>query len=72
MGRIDEPITLGRLACRNRLVRSATHSFLGTPEGRMSEADFAMYETLAKNGIGLLISGHCCVFAAGAGQRGTA
>lgn len=61
MGRVDEPIMLGCLSCRNRLVRSATHSFLGTPEGRMSEADFAMYETLAENGIGLIISGHCCV-----------
>ncbi|MGP1471740.1 MAG: NADH:flavin oxidoreductase [Schwartzia sp. (in: firmicutes)] len=61
MGRIDEPIAIGRLACRNRIVRSATHSFLGTREGRMGEVDFAMYEALAKNGIGLIVSGHCCV-----------
>lgn len=61
VGKIDEPIKLGRLLCRNRIVRSATHSFLGTAKGRMSEAEFSMYETLAANGVGLIISGHCCV-----------
>ena len=61
MSKMDSPIDLGRLSCRNRIVRSATHSFLGSQDGKITEAELAMYETLAKNEVGLIISGHCCV-----------
>jgi 2,4-dienoyl-CoA reductase-like NADH-dependent reductase (Old Yellow Enzyme family) len=37
------------------------HDFLGTKDGQMTEAEYAMYETLAKNGIGTIITGHMCV-----------
>lgn len=61
MSRLDDPIVLGKLACKNRIIRSATHSFLGSPDGKITDEEISMYETLAKNGVGLIITGHCCV-----------
>lgn len=61
MSKVDEPIVLGGLACRNRIIRSATHSFLGSTDGRMTRLEYDMYDTLAKNEVGLIITGHCCV-----------
>ena len=58
---VEEPIALAGLKCRNRIIRSAVHSFLGTADGRMGEGDFQMYEELAQNGVGLIITGHACV-----------
>ena len=58
---ITDAIELKNISCKNRLIRSAVHSFLGTEDGHLSAADFAMYETLAKSGIGLIITGHVCV-----------
>ncbi len=61
MSTIEEPIKLAHLTCRNRVIRSAVHSFLGTEEGYMTDAEYDMYETLAKNNVGTIITGHCCV-----------
>ncbi len=61
MGMVDEPIELGKLRVRNRIVRSATHSFLGSPDGMVTPAEREMYDTLSKNGVGLIVTGHCCV-----------
>ena len=65
MGTWDETIELGAIHCRNRVIRSATHSFLGTADGRMTEAEYGMYRQLAANDVGLIITGHCCVSPAG-------
>lgn len=61
MQKITEPIQLAHLACRNRVIRSAVHSFLGTPDGQMTEAEYQMYEMLAAHDVGTIITGHCCV-----------
>jgi len=61
MGKWNEPIDLGTFNCRNRVIRSATHSFLGSVDGHMTEAEYAMYDQLAASDIGLIITGHCCV-----------
>ena len=58
---IEQPLELPHLHVKNRIIRSATHSFLPSEDGRMTDAEYAMYETLAKNGVGLIITGHCCV-----------
>ena len=65
MNKVTSPVRLGHLACRNRIIRSAVHSFLGTSDGYMTEAEYTMYQTLAKNGIGTIVTGHCCVSPSG-------
>lgn len=59
--KVEESIQLGQMICKNRLVRSAVHTFLGNTDGTMSEAEYNAYEELAKNQIGLIITGHCSV-----------
>ena len=61
MSPIEQPLELPHLTLKNRIIRSATHSFLPSEDGRMTDEEYAMYETLAKNGVGLIITGHCCV-----------
>lgn len=61
MNMVETAIELPYLACKNRVIRSAVHSFLGSTDGYMTEAEYGMYEELAKNNIGLLITGHCAV-----------
>lgn len=61
MSPVESPLQLPHLKLKNRIIRSATHSFLPSEDGRMTEAEYAMYEALAKNGVGLIITGHCCV-----------
>jgi 2,4-dienoyl-CoA reductase-like NADH-dependent reductase (Old Yellow Enzyme family) len=56
-----EEITLKHMKIKNRIVRSATHCFLGTKEGAMTEVEYAMYQELAANDVGLIITGHCSV-----------
>jgi len=55
---IFDPITVCNLELQNRFVRSATHEFLaevdGTPTSRLGE----LYEELAKNEVGLIITGY--------------
>lgn len=62
---IDKPVKLSHIKLKNPFVRSAVHSFLGTTDGFMTDAEYAMYETLCQNNIALIISGHCCVLAGG-------
>lgn len=61
MTKILEEIKLKHMKIKNRIVRSATHCFLGTKEGTMTDAEFAMYEELAVNDVGLIITGHCSI-----------
>lgn len=57
----EAPLKLAHMQLKNRVVRSATHSFLPSKDGYMTDAEYTMYETLAKNNVGLIITGHCCV-----------
>lgn len=61
MTKILEPLQLKHLWVKNRLVRSAVHSFLGNDDGAISDREYAMYEELAKHRIGMMITGHCSV-----------
>ena len=61
MNKIEEPLQLAHIACPNRVIRSAVHSFLGTTDGHMTDAEYDMYAELAANRVGTIISGHCAV-----------
>ncbi|MFV0637170.1 NADH:flavin oxidoreductase [Mitsuokella sp.] len=61
MSIIEKPLQLQHLTLKNRVIRSAVHSFLAGKDGCMTDAEYDMYETLAKNEVGLIITGHCCV-----------
>lgn len=62
---IFDPITVCNLELQNRFVRSATHEFLaeedGTPTSRLGD----LYEELAKNEVGLIITGYSYVLPGG-------
>ncbi|WP_110954205.1 oxidoreductase [Anaerosinus massiliensis] len=65
MAKLLEEIQLKHMKIKNRIVRSATHCFLGNADGTMTDAEYEMYEELAKNDIGLIITGHCSVSSTG-------
>jgi 2,4-dienoyl-CoA reductase-like NADH-dependent reductase (Old Yellow Enzyme family) len=55
---------IASLRLKNRWVRSATAES-ASPNGEMSEAGIDMYRDLARGGVGLVITGHMAVMAAG-------
>ena len=59
------PVTLRTMTVKNRIVRSATHDYVETPDGTVSEAQFAIYSTLAENQIGLIFTGHMYIHPSG-------
>lgn len=61
MNKLLQPYLLGSLSVKNRFVRSATHDRMGNLDGTISSRELDMYEALAKNDIGLIISGHSYV-----------
>lgn len=63
--RWNEPLNLAHIRLKNRVIRSAVHSFLAGTDGYMTEAEYAMYEELAAGQAGMIITGHCCVEEAG-------
>ncbi len=63
MKKIFEDISIGSLALKNRLVRSATWEGMATEDGHMTEPLFKVYEGLAKGGVGLIITGYNYVLA---------
>ncbi|AAM04841.1 TPA: NADH:flavin oxidoreductase [Methanosarcina acetivorans] len=62
---IFDPITVCNLELQNRFVRSATHEFMaekdGTPTSRLGD----LYEELAINEVGLIITGYSYVLPGG-------
>ncbi|AKB74079.1 2,4-dienoyl-CoA reductase [NADPH] [Methanosarcina lacustris Z-7289] len=62
---IFDPIIVCNMELQNRFVRSATHEFMaeedGTPTSRLGD----LYEELAKNEVGLIITGYSYVFPGG-------
>ncbi|MGI5856597.1 MAG: hypothetical protein ACOX64_09080 [Candidatus Merdivicinus sp.] len=60
-----EPYQLPHLRLKNRIVRSATHDYVENPDGTVSEAQFAIYSTLAENQIGLIFTGHMYIHPSG-------
>ncbi|MBQ2663412.1 MAG: NADH:flavin oxidoreductase [Clostridia bacterium] len=61
MKRIFEEVNLNGLKLKNRLIRSATWEGLADGEGHMPEKLYAIYEGLAKGGVGCIITGFTTV-----------
>lgn len=59
--RIFTPMKIGNKTAKNRVIRSATNDHLGNLDGTVSDAEISMYETLASNEIGTIITGHLSV-----------
>lgn len=60
-----EPITLSHLTLKNHFVRSATHDYMQQDDGLISEAQLNLYEELALNQVGMIITGHLYVSSEG-------
>ena len=58
MRRLFDETTLSGLPLRNRLVRSATWEGMCEEDGRPTEKLAAYYRTLARGGVGLIITGY--------------
>lgn len=58
---IFEPITVCNLNTQNRFVRSATHEWLADDNGRPTSRIGDMYEELARNEVGIIITGYSYV-----------
>lgn len=56
-----EKSTLSGIELGNRIIRSATHDGLALENGAPSQALIRKYENLAKNGVGLIITGYAAV-----------
>ncbi|GAI91453.1 unnamed protein product, partial [marine sediment metagenome] len=59
------PVKIGKLEVPNRFVRSATHDFMANRDGSVSDRQVALFETLARGGVGLIITGHAYVNTSG-------
>jgi 2,4-dienoyl-CoA reductase-like NADH-dependent reductase (Old Yellow Enzyme family) len=53
-----EPGRLGTLETRNRIVRAGTSETMADDRGAATDAYVALYETLARNDVGLIFTGH--------------
>lgn len=61
MKTLFDPIRIGNLECKNRILRSSTWEALADEKGFMSEKQYEIYEQLAKNEIGLISTGYARV-----------
>jgi 2,4-dienoyl-CoA reductase-like NADH-dependent reductase (Old Yellow Enzyme family) len=61
MSVLFQPVTVARMGLRNRFVRSATHDYIGHPDGTISARQMELYRDLAVGGVGLIVSGHAYV-----------
>lgn len=59
--RIFSSGSIGGLTTRNRIIRSATNDHLGNRDGSVSDEEIEMYDTLARNDVGTIITGHMSV-----------
>jgi len=60
-----EPGNIGTLALPNRLIRSATAEQMAGADGRPKPRLKALYQELARGGVGLIITGHTYVHPSG-------
>ncbi|MDE5555069.1 MAG: hypothetical protein K2J10_07815, partial [Muribaculaceae bacterium] len=49
------------LTAKNRIIRSATNDHLGNRDATVSDAQIEMYDALARNEVGTIITGHLSV-----------
>ena len=57
----SEPKEIGKILIKNRFVRSATYRRMAKEDGDISNELLEMYKTLAKGGVGLIITGYAYV-----------
>ncbi|MBN2325316.1 MAG: NADH:flavin oxidoreductase [Spirochaetes bacterium] len=55
------PIRIGTIEVKNRFVRSATHDYMATQDGAVTDRQVSLYRELARRDIGLIVSGHAFV-----------
>ncbi len=64
------PVRIGAVRISNRFVRSATHDFMATDDGLITDRQVDMFKRLAEGEVGLIITGHAYVSPTGkAGPR---
>ena len=61
MKSLFQPVSIGSMVVKNRFVRSATQDFLGKEDGSISDEELVLYENLAINDVGLIITAHAYV-----------
>lgn len=61
MNNVFERIKLNNITLKNRIVRSATHDYLGNTDGTVTDDEYRLYDELASHNIGLIITAHACV-----------
>ncbi|MDE5566812.1 MAG: NADH:flavin oxidoreductase [Muribaculaceae bacterium] len=54
-------IKINSLTAKNRIIRSATNDHLGNTDATVSDAQIEMYDRLARNEVGTIITGHLSV-----------
>ena len=62
---IFDPITVCNMDLQNQFVRSATHEFMAEKDGKPTSQIGDIYEELAKNDVGLIITGYSYVLPGG-------
>jgi 2,4-dienoyl-CoA reductase-like NADH-dependent reductase (Old Yellow Enzyme family) len=60
-GLLYEPITINNMSLKNRLVKSATYEAMAAEDGSVTEPLIDMYTSLAKGGVGLIITGYAYI-----------
>jgi 2,4-dienoyl-CoA reductase-like NADH-dependent reductase (Old Yellow Enzyme family) len=65
--KVAEPKEIGKILVKNRFVRSATFERMATEDGKVTEDLLEFYKTLAKGGVGLIITGITSVHPSGHG-----
>ena len=61
MKRIFDKVALNHLSAKNRLVRSATWEGIASSDGSLPEEAYAIYDELARGGVGTIITGFTSV-----------
>ena len=61
--------TIGPLCVKNRLIRSATAEMMANDAGRPLPSLALLYRTLARGGVGLIVTGHLFVHPSGKAHR---
>ena len=56
-----EPAKINNMSLNNRLVRSATYESMAAEDGSVTDQLIKLYTTLAKGGVGLIITGYAYV-----------
>ena len=54
----SKPKKIGSIEIKNRFIRSATYEGMATEEGYVTDQHVELYKTLAKGGVGLIITGY--------------